>query len=690
MADLVSLIGAVVLWYLTVGSVRNFAFFLGLSTLIDLVVAYFFTRPAVLLLARTQVDGAAQGDGHRGRQRGDERPVTRPKPSGSDGSHDRRSTAPRRRTRRRRGAARAAGCTTARPRSTSTAGGGGASASPALLIVITVVSLFTNGLNLGIDFEGGVAVGGAVGERSPIDEARAVLDDNGVDADDAKIAERQLAERRRPAAHPGRRPAARGRSRRCSHALADGGGRRRRARSAVNSVSSSWGREHHREGVRALVIFLVLVAAVHRLALRVADGARRDRGDGPRRADQRRRVLGASASRSRRRRSSRSSRSSASRCTTRSSCSTRSTRTRRGSPRRASPYADVDQRVDEPGADALAEHQPRRRAAGAVAAGHRRPASWAPIALREFALALLVGLITGSYSSIFIAAPLLAMLKEREPQYRGDAHAPHATGAELERLVLGGSPPARAPRASPADRRRGRRPRSTDDAAVDATARRARPTPQSGAHPPAAAAQEEAPLTPRRARSAARRRYPRIHDDRRRRRRLAHASSSATSPTTRTPGVTFRDITPLLGDADAFRRAIDELGRPLRRRRGRPGARHRGPRLHPRRAGRLPDRGRLRAGAQGGQAAVGGRPRGVQPRVRHRQAGDPPRRHPPRRAGPRDRRRARHRRHGGGHLPAGRGARRRRRRPRLPDRDRRPRRAGQARRAAASRAWREY
>ncbi len=52
-ADMVSLIGAAVLWYLTVGSVRGFAFFLGLSTLCDLVVAYFFTRPAVLLLART-------------------------------------------------------------------------------------------------------------------------------------------------------------------------------------------------------------------------------------------------------------------------------------------------------------------------------------------------------------------------------------------------------------------------------------------------------------------------------------------------------------------------------------------------------------------------------------------------------------------------------------------------------------
>ena len=54
-ADTVSLIGAVILWWLTVGSVRGFAFFLGLSTMADMIVSYFFTRPAVLLLARTKL-----------------------------------------------------------------------------------------------------------------------------------------------------------------------------------------------------------------------------------------------------------------------------------------------------------------------------------------------------------------------------------------------------------------------------------------------------------------------------------------------------------------------------------------------------------------------------------------------------------------------------------------------------------
>ncbi|MCU1449354.1 MAG: protein translocase subunit secF [Acidimicrobiales bacterium] len=38
-------------------------------------------------------------------------------------------------------------------------------------------------------------------------------------------------------------------------------------------------------------------------------------------------------------------------------------------------------------------------------------------ALQDFGLALLVGLITGAYSSIFIASPVLVWLKEREPRY---------------------------------------------------------------------------------------------------------------------------------------------------------------------------------------------------------------------------------------------------------------------------------
>lgn len=38
--------------------------------------------------------------------------------------------------------------------------------------------------------------------------------------------------------------------------------------------------------------------------------------------------------------------------------------------------------------------------------------------LQYFGFALVIGLLSGAYSSIFIASPLLAMLKEREPRYR--------------------------------------------------------------------------------------------------------------------------------------------------------------------------------------------------------------------------------------------------------------------------------
>jgi hypothetical protein len=37
--------------------------------------------------------------------------------------------------------------------------------------------------------------------------------------------------------------------------------------------------------------------------------------------------------------------------------------------------------------------------------------------LKDFAFALMVGILSGAYSSIFIAAPLLTMWKEREPEF---------------------------------------------------------------------------------------------------------------------------------------------------------------------------------------------------------------------------------------------------------------------------------
>ena len=55
-ADLASLIGAGVLYQLTSGTVRGFALYLGLATLIDLAVSYFFMRPLVVFIARKLVN----------------------------------------------------------------------------------------------------------------------------------------------------------------------------------------------------------------------------------------------------------------------------------------------------------------------------------------------------------------------------------------------------------------------------------------------------------------------------------------------------------------------------------------------------------------------------------------------------------------------------------------------------------
>ncbi|HVF75037.1 MAG TPA: protein translocase subunit SecF [Acidimicrobiales bacterium] len=91
--------------------------------------------------------------------------------------------------------------------------------------------------------------------------------------------------------------------------------------------------------------------------------------------------------------------------------------------------------------------------------------------LQDFALALLIGLTASAYSSIFIASPLLALLKEREPRYasikervlaRGGTGAPLTPAAAAAALGGdGGDTPLRpttaAPRTPPRPRKKGKR-----------------------------------------------------------------------------------------------------------------------------------------------------------------------------------------------------------------------------------------
>ena len=60
-ADAVSFIAALLLYWFAIGGVKGFAFTLGLTTLIDVIVVFFFTKPLVTMLARTKFFGG----GHR-------------------------------------------------------------------------------------------------------------------------------------------------------------------------------------------------------------------------------------------------------------------------------------------------------------------------------------------------------------------------------------------------------------------------------------------------------------------------------------------------------------------------------------------------------------------------------------------------------------------------------------------------
>lgn len=82
--------------------------------------------------------------------------------------------------------------------------------------------------------------------------------------------------------------------------------------------------------------------------------------------------------------------------------------------------------------------------------------------LREFALALFIGIAIGTYSSLFVASPLLAMWKEREPEWerrrrragRGDGDEPDVVAAQPTQQTIAEANSA-APR--PPKQRRKRR-----------------------------------------------------------------------------------------------------------------------------------------------------------------------------------------------------------------------------------------
>ncbi len=306
----------------------------------------------------------------------------------------------------------------------------------AALILVTIISLFTQGLNLGLDFEGGVQWEVPSAHLTEAD-ARAVLTSNGITAADAKIVTLSASGVSRLRIQTSAQSTVV--RQKVSEALAKAA-QVSNTEISSNSVTASWGKEITRKAVRALVVFIILVALfiawrfewamalsaivamLHDVLISVGIYSLLQLEVTPATVIAFLTILGFSL------------------YDTIVVFDKVDENTARFSGARL-PYDDVinvsmNQVLMRSLNTSLAAVLPVMSLLfiGAFALG--------AISLREFALALFVGLVTGSYSSIFIASPLLAWVKGRTPKYRS-LRGPRAIGIDLERLVMGGSPAAR-------------------------------------------------------------------------------------------------------------------------------------------------------------------------------------------------------------------------------------------------------
>ncbi|MEY2627736.1 MAG: putative protein-export rane protein SecF, partial [Actinomycetota bacterium] len=125
------------------------------------------------------------------------------------------------------------------------------------LIVITLVSLLAQGLNLGIDFKGGVAWEAPVKGGLTIDSARSILDDNKVESVNAKIQTLGSGDSERVRIQVGDQ----------TQAVRDAVQKDLSDKAkvdltevSVSNVSSSWGRSITEKAIRALLVFFLIVS----------------------------------------------------------------------------------------------------------------------------------------------------------------------------------------------------------------------------------------------------------------------------------------------------------------------------------------------------------------------------------------------------------------------------------------------
>jgi preprotein translocase subunit SecF len=341
-----------------------------------------------------------------------------------------------------------------------------------VMIVISVVSLSVKGLNLGLDFTGGVAWDVPAGELS-VDEARDILDDNGLDGADATVQERssdsgdiikiqiddQPAEVRT----------------RLQNAFAEAAGVTANDVS-VASVSSRWGWEITKKAIWALGIFLgllalfisirfewrmalsAIIAMIHDVLISVGIYSVFGFAVTPATVIAFLTILGYSLYDS----------------------IVVFDRIKENERRFAAAGLSAPDLVN------VSVNQVLLRSVNTSVAGVLPVLSLlligagllGQVTLQEFALALLVGMLTGAYSSLFIGAPLVGWLKSRSPQF-ARRHGARLVGDELRAVVVRGSVSAR-----PATGRRRSAPAAEPSEPSAAPAAASASTAQLLSHPP--------------------------------------------------------------------------------------------------------------------------------------------------------------------------------------------------------------
>jgi preprotein translocase subunit SecF len=303
-------------------------------------------------------------------------------------------------------------------------------------MVITVLSLFTRGLNLGMDFEGGVAWE-VPAQSLTVDDVQTILDANGVSSADAKIQVLNGSDGSRIRVQVGAESEAV--SSAVQSALAEKAGVQVDDVS-VASVSSSWGRSITEKAVRALLVFFLVVslyiswrfewkmaisaiaAMAHDVLISVGVYSVLGLSVTPATVIAFLTILGFSL------------------YDTIVVFDKVHDNTKRFSASRVS-YGDITN---------VSMNQVLMRSINTSLAAVLPVlsllilGSWilGAVALQEFALALLVGMLLGAYSSIYIATPLLGILKTRETKFKPMANELHL-GEEMARIASSGKKPSR-------------------------------------------------------------------------------------------------------------------------------------------------------------------------------------------------------------------------------------------------------